>query len=94
MGGGRACGAGSAGAGWEPCEPAEAGRRPPGAERSPAGDGEGGSWRQRRGRGPWAQRAARLCGPSGLRDPNQDAKRCLPAAPGDYDGESLAPQRG
>lgn len=57
MGGGRACGAG---AGWEPCEPVEAGRRPRGAERSPAGGGEGGSRRRRRGCRPGVLREAEL----------------------------------
>lgn len=69
---------GGAGAGWEPGEPAEAGTRPRGAERGRRGPGR---------REPEAEagppRAARLCGPSGLRGPDEGAERSLPAAPGD-----------
>lgn len=94
MGGSRACGFGGAGAGWEPRGPAEAGRQLRGAERSLAGDLEGGSRSRRRGRRPPALRAARFSGPSGLRDLEYDAVWCLPEAPRDREGESLAPQRG
>lgn len=63
-----ACGACDAGAEWEPCKPAEPGRLQRGERRSPAGGGEGGSWRWRRGRRPGRCVPRRLCGPSGRRE--------------------------
>lgn len=95
MGGGRARGAAARGRGGnlanlrggDAAWGAERGRRGPG-RREPEAEA-----------GP--PRAARLCGPSGLRGPDEGAERCLPAAPGDVTvrawprgGESDAPAWG
>lgn len=69
------------GAGWEPREPAEAGRWRRGAERGPAWDREGGSRRRRRGRRPGALRAARGAGPWGCAIPSRTPSGVPPPPP-------------